>query len=31
MAMTPLGWPAESPPPRGRKALDEIVSYERFR
>jgi nitroreductase len=31
MAMTPLGWPTESPPPRGRKALDEIVSYERFR
>lgn len=31
MAMTPLGWPAESPLPRGRKALDEIVSYDRYR
>jgi nitroreductase len=31
MAMTPLGWPAESPPPRGRKPLSEIVSYDRYR
>ncbi|HEX2695388.1 MAG TPA: nitroreductase family protein [Acidobacteriota bacterium] len=31
MAMTPLGWPAESPPPRGRKLLSEIVSYDRYR
>ena len=31
MAMTPLGWPAESPRDRGRKSLDEIVSYDRFR
>jgi nitroreductase len=31
MAMTPLGWPAESPLPRGRKAMEEIVSYDRYR
>jgi nitroreductase len=31
MAMTPLGWPAESPPPRGRKAMEEIISYDRYR
>ncbi len=30
MAMTPLGWPAETPPPRGRKAREDIVSYERY-
>jgi nitroreductase len=30
MAMTPLGWPAESPPARGRKAMAEIVSYEKY-
>ena len=30
MAMTPLGWPMESPPPRGRKAMEEIVSYDRY-
>lgn len=30
MAMTPLGWPAETPPPRARKAMEEIVSYERY-
>ncbi len=30
MAMTPLGWPAETPPPRGRKAMENIVSYERY-
>jgi len=30
MAMTPLGWPAETPRARPRRALDEIVSYERF-
>jgi nitroreductase len=31
MAMTPLGWPAESPAPRGRKPLTEIVCYDRYR
>lgn len=31
MAMTPLGWPMESPRPRGRKPLDDIVSYDRYR
>lgn len=31
MAMTPLGWPAESPKDRGRKPLAEIVSYDRYR
>ena len=31
MAMTPLGGPAETPPPRERKAMEEIVSYERYR
>jgi nitroreductase len=31
MAMTPLGWPAETPPPRERKATEKIVSYERYR
>ncbi len=31
MAMTPLGWPAESPAARGRKVLEEIVSYDRYR
>jgi nitroreductase len=31
MAMTPLGWPAESPRPRTRKSLEEIVSYDKYR
>ena len=31
MARTPLGWPAESPAPRGRKAMEEFVSYDRYR
>ena len=31
MAMTPIGWPAESPAARGRKPLSEIVSYDRYR
>ncbi|NOY54154.1 MAG: nitroreductase [Deltaproteobacteria bacterium] len=30
VAMTPLGYPDESPPDRGRKSLDEIVCYERW-
>ena len=30
MAMTPLGWPAGSPPSRGRKALTEVVAYEKY-
>jgi nitroreductase len=30
LAMTPLGWPDESPRERGRKPLEEIVSYEKF-
>jgi len=30
LALTPLGWPDESPRDRGRKPLDEILSYERF-
>lgn len=30
VAMTPLGYPAESPTARPRKSLDEVVSYERF-
>ncbi len=30
VAMTPLGYPAESPAARPRKRLDEVVSYERF-
>jgi len=30
VAMTPLGYPDESPSPRGRKELDEIVFYDRF-
>ncbi len=31
MAMTPLGWPAEAPAARGRKALEEVVAYDRYR
>jgi len=30
LALTPLGLPDESPRERGRKPLDEIISYERF-
>jgi nitroreductase len=30
LALTPLGYPAENPAPRGRKSLAEIVSYERY-
>ncbi|MGB9793163.1 MAG: nitroreductase family protein [Thermacetogeniaceae bacterium] len=30
VAMTPLGYPAESPAARPRKSLDEVVSYEKF-
>jgi nitroreductase len=30
LALTPLGRPDESPRERGRKRLDEIVSYEKF-
>ncbi len=30
LALTPLGYPDETPPYRGRKRLDEIVSYNGF-
>lgn len=30
LALTPLGYPAKVPPSRGRKSLDEIVSYDRY-
>lgn len=30
VAMTPLGYPAESPAPRPRKSMKEIVSYEKY-
>ena len=30
LALTPLGYPNETPPYRGRKRLDEIVSYDGF-
>jgi nitroreductase len=30
LALTPLGYPNETPPYRGRKRLDEIVSYNGF-
>ncbi len=30
LALTPLGFPAERPASRGRKSLDEIVSYDRY-
>ena len=30
VAMTPLGYPAEDPPPRGRKSLLEILAFERW-
>ncbi len=31
VALTPLGYPAESPPPRPRKPLSEIVFYNRWK
>ena len=31
VAMTPLGYPAESPEAKSRKCLEEIVAYERYR
>jgi len=30
LALTPLGYPGEIPPFRGRKSLDEIISYDGF-
>ncbi len=30
LALTPLGYPAEIPAPRGRKELSEIISYDSF-
>jgi nitroreductase len=30
LALTPLGFPAEIPAARGRKSLDEIVSFDRY-
>lgn len=30
LALTPLGYPAEAPPYRGRKRIDEIVSYDGY-
>ncbi len=30
LALTPLGYPGEIPAFRGRKSLDEIISYDRF-
>jgi nitroreductase len=30
VAVTALGYPAESPEPKARKALSEMVHYERF-
>ncbi|MCP2620340.1 nitroreductase family protein [Candidatus Aminicenantes bacterium AC-334-K16] len=30
LALTPLGYPAEEPPPRARKPLEKIVSYDRY-
>lgn len=30
VSITPLGYPDESPAPRPRKALDEIVSYDKY-
>jgi len=30
VALTPLGYPAEEPGPKGRKAFSEIVHYEKF-
>ncbi len=31
VSITPLGYPAESPAPKPRKSLDEIISYDRYR
>ena len=30
IAVTPIGYPDESPPPKDRKSLDQIVHYEKF-
>jgi nitroreductase len=30
VALTPLGYPAETPPDRGRKSLPEIISYDKW-
>lgn len=30
LALTPLGYPDEKPPSRGRKSLEEIISYDGF-
>ena len=30
VALTPLGYPAETPDPRAKKPLDEIVSYDKW-
>jgi nitroreductase len=30
VATTPIGYPDESPEPRGRKELEEIISYDKF-
>ncbi len=30
IAVTPIGYPAESPPPKPRKSMDQIVHYDRF-
>jgi len=30
IALTPLGYPADSPPEKKRKSLDELISYERY-
>ena len=30
LALTPLGYPDEDPVPRGRKSLEEIVSYNSY-
>ena len=30
LALTPLGYPDEDPPSRGRRPLEEIVSYEKY-
>ena len=30
VALTPLGYPAETPGPKGRKPMDEVVSHEKW-
>jgi nitroreductase len=30
VALTPIGYPSETPGPKNRKSLDEIVSYEKW-